>query len=167
MSVESAFTSCSYVVARTDPESQKQAIWEVRTQGDSYEKDLVGSDRHAGVRLPLNVLASGYYQLTVTGATLSKSTGAITVTGTIVCTAGDVFSVGVNIVQSNGGHSGLTGGATVNDHCSGGVDTWVAPQRLDFGSIKNGAAQVIATAFDITSTTTENLTVHQPVTPVP
>jgi hypothetical protein len=41
--------------------------------------------------------------LTVDNATLSKSTGAITVTGTIVCTAGDVSFGSAEILQVSGG----------------------------------------------------------------
>jgi hypothetical protein len=43
----------------------------------------------------------------------------------------------------------------------------VAPQTLQFGSINNGNAQVVAQAFDVTEGTVvvEQL-FHQPVTPV-
>jgi hypothetical protein len=57
--------------------------------------------------------------LTVTGATISQSTGAITVTGTIVCTAGDVFAAGAFIIQVLGGHNGATLGESVPAFCSG------------------------------------------------
>ncbi len=102
-----------------------------------------------------------------TSATLSKSTGAITLTGTIVCTAGDVFFVRTNILQVSGGKNGLTGGDTAPGTCSGGVDTWVAPQTLLFGSIKNGDAQVVIQAVDVNDATIVNQAFHQPVTPVP
>ena len=68
--------------------------------------------------------------LTVTSATLSNSTGAITVTGTIVCTTGDLFVVETNIIQVSGGRSGFTTGLLIMDICSGSVDTWVAPQTV-------------------------------------
>ena len=67
---------------------------------------------------------------TVDSATLSKSTGAITVTGTIVCTAGDVFFASAEILQVSGRQSGLTSGSAAFGTCSGGVDTWVASQAL-------------------------------------
>jgi hypothetical protein len=105
--------------------------------------------------------------LTVSDATLSKSTGAITVTGTIVCTAGDVFFVQANIVQVSGGHNGFTQGETAGAFCSGGVDTWVAPQTLVFGSIKNGNAQVFVESIDVTDGTVEFQLFHQPVHPAP
>jgi hypothetical protein len=105
--------------------------------------------------------------LTVTGATLSKSTGAIAVTGTIVCTAGDVFFVQANIVQVSGGHNGFTVGMTAAAFCSGGVDTWAAPQNLLFGSLKNGNAQVFVESIDATDGTVEFQLFHQPVHPAP
>lgn len=57
----------------------------------------------------------------VTGATVSKSTGAITVSGTIVCTAGDGFFVLDNLIQIKGPHVAITTGSTLGT-CSGGTD---------------------------------------------
>jgi hypothetical protein len=105
--------------------------------------------------------------LTVDNATLSKSTGAITVTGTIVCTAGDVFSVGTDIQQVSGGKNGFTFGESSLDSCSGGVDTWAAPNELIFGSIKNGNAQVVVNAFDVIDNAFINQVFKLPVAPVP
>jgi len=91
---------------------------------------------------------------TVTGITLSKSTGAITLTGTIVCTGGDIFSVTVEIIQANGGQNGMIDGHhTPFAICSGGVDTWVQPQILEFGSLKNGNALVLAIGSDVSAAT--------------
>jgi hypothetical protein len=104
---------------------------------------------------------------TVTSATLSKSTGAITVTGTIVCTAGDVFFAAADIIQVSGGQNGITSGSSAPATCSGGVDTWVATQTVAFGSIKNGNAQVLAEGIDATDGTFLVQVFHQPVTPVP
>jgi len=105
---------------------------------------------------------------TVTSATLSKSTGTIAVTGTIVCTAGHLFSIITNIVQVSGGHNGETFGLPIiMDICSGGVDTWVAPQTLVFGSIKNGNAQVPTQAVDTSDGFVVQEVFHQPVTPIP
>jgi hypothetical protein len=104
--------------------------------------------------------------VTVTSVTLSQSTGAITVTGTIVCTAGDVFFAATDIIQVSGGHNGLTFGRAPAT-CTGGVDTWVAPQTLVFGSIKNGNADVIGEGFDVTDGSFTEQVFHQPVTPVP
>jgi len=105
--------------------------------------------------------------LTVTSATLSKSTGAITVTGTIVCTTGDLFVIETNIIQVSGGRNGFTTGLPITNTCSGGVDTWLAPQTLRFGSIKNGNAQVVTEAIDLTDGSIVQEVFHQPVTPVP
>jgi hypothetical protein len=52
----------------------------------------------------------------VTSATISKSTGSITVTGTIVCTAGATFQTEDDIVQVSGGKSGLTAGIRALSH---------------------------------------------------
>src|SRR6185437_5770707 len=57
----------------------------------------------------------------VTSATISKSTGAIAVTGTIVCTAGEPFLVFTNIVQVLGGKNGLSGGIAPG-LCTGSTD---------------------------------------------
>ena len=103
---------------------------------------------------------------TVTGVTLSKSTGAITLTGTIVCTAGDMFSVFSNVVQTSGGRSGLTQGSLF-DTCSGGVDTWVSHQMLEFGSLKNGNALVFASGIDPSDSTGAQQIFRQSVTAVP
>ena len=105
--------------------------------------------------------------LTGTSATLSKSTSALTVTGTIVCTAGDLYQVVVDVIQVSGGRSGIALGFTAPDTCSGGVDTWVTPARTEFGSLKNGNAQVIPEALDFTDSTGDTQVVHQPITPVP
>jgi hypothetical protein len=105
--------------------------------------------------------------LAVTSVTLSQSTGAIIVTGTIVCTAGDVFFVEADTIQVSGGHNGLAFGSPAPATCSGGVDTWVAPQTLVFGSIKNGNAQVVAEGIDVTDGTFIEQAFHQPVHPAP
>ena len=105
--------------------------------------------------------------LTVTSATLSKSTGAITVTGTIVCTASDVVFISSEILQVSGHQNGVTNGIVPAFLCSGGVDTWVAPQTLRFGSIKNGNAQVLVQALDPVDGSFVEQVFHQPVTPVP
>jgi hypothetical protein len=105
--------------------------------------------------------------LTVTGATISQSTGTITVTGTIVCTAGDVFAAGVFIIQVLGGHNGATLGESAPAFCSGSVDQWVAPNSAIFGSINNGDAQVIGQARDLTDSTATQQAFHQPVHPAP
>jgi len=110
---------------------------------------------------------AGVTSFTVTSATLSKSTGTIAVTGTIACTAGDLFSIVTNIVQVSGGHNGETIGLPIMGTCSGGVDTWVAPQTLRFGSIKNGNAQVVAEAMDLTDGFVVQEVFHQSVTPIP
>jgi hypothetical protein len=105
--------------------------------------------------------------LTVTSATLSNSTGAITVTGTIVCTTGDLFVVETNIIQVSGGRSGFTTGLLIMDICSGSVDTWVAPQTVKFGSIKDDSAGVATEAIDITDGAIAEKASYQPVTSVP
>jgi hypothetical protein len=127
-------------------------------------------------RFAMAMLAFAFYStasqaavtsFTVTSATLSKSTGSITVTGTIVCTEGDLFRTVTNIVQVSGGHNGFTVGLSIENTCSDGVDTWVAPQTLAFGSIKNGNAQVVSEAIDITDGSIVQEVFHQTVTPVP
>jgi hypothetical protein len=105
--------------------------------------------------------------LTVTGATLSKSTGAITITGTIVCTTGDLFVVETNIIQRSGGRNGFTTGLLIMDICSGSVDTWVAPQTVKFGSVQNDNAEVVTEAIDLTDGAIIEKASSQPATSVP
>jgi hypothetical protein len=106
--------------------------------------------------------------ITVTSANLSKSTGAITVTGTVVCTAGDLLLVTFEIVQASGGNNGLTHGNQSPAFCSGGVDTWVAlPNGDSFGSIKNGNALVLVQGIDVFDNTLVQPVFHQPVKPAP
>jgi hypothetical protein len=101
----------------------------------------------------------------VTSATISRSTGAITVSGTIVCTKGTVFRVFDNISQSPGGKGALTSG-TASGNCSGGADTWIAPQATQFGSITPGDATVAILAFDSGGGSLLRA-FHQPVTLMP
>jgi hypothetical protein len=124
------------------------------------------ADAQVASRTNLSQAANTSFNFNVTSATLSNSSGAITVTGTIVCPAGDVYEVVANIVQAGGNHRGLTGGITLNT-CSGGVDTWVVPQGLNFGSISNGSSQIVAEAIDATDGNIAEQVVSQPVTPVP
>jgi hypothetical protein len=105
--------------------------------------------------------------ITVTNATLSKSTGAITVTGTIVCTAGDVFIAITEIFQVSGSNNGVTFGDQPPALCSGGVDTWAAPNAVQFGSIKNGHTLVIVEGEDGTDGTFAEQVFHQPVKAAP
>jgi hypothetical protein len=105
--------------------------------------------------------------LTVTSITLSKSTGTITVTGTIVCTAGDNFFVDTDQLQANGVHRGFAFGTAPTNVCSGGVDTWVALETVEFGSIVFGNSQIFVQAFDITDDTPDIQVFHRAVTAVP
>jgi hypothetical protein len=105
--------------------------------------------------------------LTVTSATLSKSTGAASVTGTIVCTAGDLFIPFTQILQVSGRNNGIVHGNQSPAFCSGGVDTWVALTVDIFGSIKNGNALVLGQALDITDFTFVQQVFHQPIKPAP
>jgi hypothetical protein len=106
--------------------------------------------------------------ITVTSANLSKSTGAITVTGTVVCTAGDVFSVFTQILQVSGGNNGVTLGFQPSALCSGSVDTWIVSNNtVQFGSIKNGNALVIVEGVDVNDGTFDQPVFHQPVNPAP
>jgi hypothetical protein len=59
---------------------------------------------------------AGVTSFTVTSATLSKSTGAISVTGTIVCTEGDMFLIETNIIQVSGRRNGVTTGPPHREH---------------------------------------------------
>ena len=126
--------------------------------------------------IAIGVLAFAFYStasraaitsLTLTSITLSKSTGVITVTGTIVCTAGDVLMVATDQLQANGVHNGFAFGNTPVTTCSGGEDTWVAFETVQFGSIVNGNSQLFVEAFDVTDFTSDIQVFHQPVTPVP
>jgi hypothetical protein len=104
--------------------------------------------------------------LTVTKATISNSSGAIAVSGTIVCTAGASFQVVADILQVSGGKNGITSGFSILGTCSGGSDTWTAPQALVFGSIKTGIAEVLILAGDTAGGTLDQV-FKPPVTPVP
>lgn len=102
----------------------------------------------------------------LTGATLSQSSGALAVNGTIVCTAGENYMVSSSIFQAQGSHSGISAGNSTVRVCSGDVDTWEVPETPFFGSLKNGNALVLV---QVTGTAT-GYTVrifHQPVTPAP
>lgn len=103
--------------------------------------------------------------LDVTSATLSKSTGALAVNGTIVCTEGHVYLLLVGIFQVQGGHSGASSGQRIKI-CSGGVDQWELPQTPFFGSFKNGNAQVVPQAADLFDGDYAIRVLHQPITPV-
>src|SRR5262249_1910113 len=131
------------------------------------EDDETFRDGNGGVRLLLHSLASCCLQPHRYQRHPQQSTGAITVTGTIVCTTGDLFVIETNIIQVSGGRNGFTTGLPITNTCSGGVDTWVAPQTLRFGSIKNGDAQVVTEAIDLTDGSIVQEVFHQPVTPVP
>jgi hypothetical protein len=128
--------------------------------------------------IAIGMLACAFYptasqaaitSVTLTSITLSKSTGAITVTGTIVCTAGDNFTVFTNQIQTNGVNRGFanSGGSPPVRICSGSVDTWVTPETVLFGSIMVGNSQVFVEAFDFIDGTSDIQVFHQPVTPVP
>ena len=82
-----------------------------------------------------------------------------------MCTKGTAFFIGSNIVQPSGGKNSLTSGIA-SGTCSGGTDTWIAPQATQFGSIQPGNADVGIFATDSGGGTVLQI-FHQPVTLVP
>ena len=91
-------------------------------------------------------------------ADLSASKTEAVVTGTIVCTAGDVVNVGAAIVQSSGKVDALAAGSTTIT-CTGGVQTFAVTTTVVLGSaLKHGPAVVIVGAFDTTDSTFQELT---------
>jgi len=129
------------------------------------------------ITFAIGVLAFAFYctasqaaitSLTVTSVTISKSTGLLTVSGTIQCTAGDAVQLLDLLNQVQGGKSGLAEGFT-NGTCTGGIDSWSATQSFFLvGSFKTGNTVVYAEAFDNTDNSSTDLTAfHQPITPVP
>jgi hypothetical protein len=86
--------------------------------------------------------------LIVTGATVSTSTGITTVSGTIVCTAGDLLVINETLFQAAGPHVGVAAGFTVDSPCSGGTDAWKITNSALVGGFKPGAAGDFLQAFD-------------------
>jgi hypothetical protein len=94
--------------------------------------------------------------LIITGATVSKSTGTTTVSGTIVCTKDDQVSIFTVLYQvSRTRFSQDNGLATPT--CSGGTDTWTASSNLTFGThIQPGGGVAVANGFDFVDGTAIN-----------
>jgi hypothetical protein len=88
--------------------------------------------------------------LIVTGATVSKSTGIATVSGTIVCTAGDTVAISALLFQAIGQHVGLAQGFTFVSPCSGRTDAWTTTNTLNsVGSFQPGPAGLIDQASEL------------------
>lgn len=106
---------------------------------------------------------------TITGVTVSQSTGAITVTGTIVCTVGDGEIIFDIMAQALKGAGGLAETSSIAlGRCSGGTDPWTSPNTVVFGSIQQKThADVDAGAEDPTDGTTALSTVRTRVILVP
>lgn len=94
----------------------KRATVPPATARDVVDADLWEDIMKRIMLIAIGMLAFAFYStasqaattsLTLTSITLSKSTGAITVTGTIVCTAGDNFAVFTNQIQANGVRRGF------------------------------------------------------------
>jgi hypothetical protein len=74
-------------------------------------------------------------------ASLSGSKTAVTVTGTIVCDAGDTGSVTVIVQQSSGKTDAVGTGTTGDFSCTGQVQNWSAVVNVLLGTnFKNGPA---------------------------
>jgi Family of unknown function (DUF6299) len=84
---------------------------------------------------------------TVDKATISTSTGAITVTGTIACTVGEAFSIYDSIVQVSGRKYAVTNGFFFGT-CTGNTEPWTNGEPVLFGSIKTGNADVVVQIFE-------------------
>jgi hypothetical protein len=104
--------------------------------------------------------------LTVTSVTISKSTGLVTVSGAIQCTAGDTVFIDEILYQVLGGKAGSASGFPLAT-CTGGSQPWSTPQFTLFGSFTEGNADVIAAAFGSDGSSVPFTTFHGPITPVP
>jgi hypothetical protein len=106
--------------------------------------------------------------VTATSFTISKSSGALTVRGTIQCTAGHTVGLAQTLAQVLGGKFGFGAGGFVEDICTGGIDPWSAPGVVFAGSFQVGNAVVAVTGIDVTDGTSFGpTTFHVPVTTVP
>ena len=105
--------------------------------------------------------------LTVDSGTVSKSTGQVTLSGTITCTAGDVVFIDAAALQVKSSQKFVEAEGSLDSPltCSGGTDSWtVVLDDNSFGSqgFKAGPAGGNANAHDVTddSDTSVNSTVH-------
>jgi hypothetical protein len=105
--------------------------------------------------------------VTVTSFTISKSSGALTVRGTIQCTAGHTVGLAQRLVQVLGGKFGFGGGGFATGICTGGIDPWSAQGEVFLGSFQVGNAIVPVFAIDLSDGTSVSPAVRVPLAPVP
>lgn len=88
-----------------------------------------------------------------TSVSLSATKTSVTVTGTIVCTAGNEVNVVMNVLQNSGSVDTVSGGSAIIT-CTGQVQTWSATANVLIGSThKKGPATLLFAGFDQTDGT--------------
>jgi hypothetical protein len=129
------------------------------------------------ISFAIGVLAFAFYStasqaeitsLTATSVTISKSTGLVTVNGTLQCTAGHIVEIVDLLNQTLGGKSGVAEGA-VTGRCNGDIEPWSLVQNIMFfGSFQPGNAVAFVQGLDFTDQILTGLQqVHLPINPVP
>jgi filamentous hemagglutinin family protein len=132
------------------------------------------------VSFAIGMLAFAFYStdsqaeitnFTVTGATISKITGLVTVNGTIQCTKGDTAGIADFLNQTLGGKSGI-GQASITGVCSGDTQPWSLTQYTFIGSfqtsLQTGNAVIFAQALTFNDGfATDVVQAHQPIKPAP
>jgi filamentous hemagglutinin family protein len=108
---------------------------------------------------------------TVTGATISKITGLVTVNGNIQCTKGDTAGIADFLSQTLGGKAGI-GQSSITGVCSGDTQPWSLTQYTFIGSfqtsLQTGNAVIFAQALTFNDgSITDVLQVHHPIKPAP
>jgi hypothetical protein len=96
-------------------------------------------------------------------ASIGLNGGALTVTGFIQCTAGDLADVSAIVIQSKGQLLADGFGDTGTFTCTGGLQAWTLAIPASIGTFKPGQASLQATAFDdtdFTSSQSVNQTEH-------
>ena len=91
--------------------------------------------------------------VTVDSATVSRSTGQVTVNGSVTCTPGDTVNIDVDIIQPTGPQQFVEGEGFTSVTCSGQAEAWTAVLTSSFGSrgFKAGPAGGNANACDETA----------------
>jgi hypothetical protein len=115
----------------------------------------VGSLAFALTLALVGPVSASVSSFTVDGtANLSASKIEATVTGTIVCSVGDTFSVAADIFQNSGKTDTFGAGFTGDLICTGAVQSWSLTAPVLIGtSYKHGPASLIAAASDSTDST--------------